>query len=279
MSKLNRFQKIILGAIAFFVMIGILLRSMNGSVTSNIGYDVVTMLKYALIDYPTETVKNLFSDFANLWSVNEENDRLRYELSKNPSYKAKYVNEKQKNAELEEALGIKTSDDTYERTWAKVILRDQATWNNEITIDKGSKEGIKAGMAVESTNGMVGKIKSVSAHTSVVKLLTSEDKLNSASIKILLDEKKSSLGVLQSYDVKRGCYIVLLFDDSSEIKKGMQVVTPWTVCRRSPIRPDRPSMFDQLMIFRRSQLLVSSLKREMSRHGAYRLCHHLLSDR
>ena len=201
MSKLNRFQKIILGVIAFFVMIGILLRSMSGSVTSNIGYDVVTMLKYALIDYPTETVKNLFSDFANLWSVNEENDRLRYELSKNPSYKAKYVNEKQKNAELEEALGIKTSDDTYKRTWAKVILRDQATWNNEITIDKGSKEGIKAGMAVESTNGMVGKIKSVSAHTSVVKLLTSEDKLNSASIKILL------------------------FDDSSEIKKGMQVVT------------------------------------------------------
>ena len=225
MSKLNRFQKIILGVIAFFVMIGILLRSMSGSVTSNIGYDVVTMLKYALIDYPTETVKNLFSDFANLWSVNEENDRLRYELSKNPSYKAKYVNEKQKNAELEEALGIKTSDDTYKRTWAKVILRDQATWNNEITIDKGSKEGIKAGMAVESTNGMVGKIKSVSAHTSVVKLLTSEDKLNSASIKILLDEKKSSLGVLQSYDVKRGCYIVLLFDDSSEIKKGMQGVT------------------------------------------------------
>ena len=73
----------------------------------------------------------------------EENDRLRYELSKNPSYKAKYVNEKQKNAELEEALGIKTSDDTYKRTWAKVILRDQATWNNEITIDKGSKEALR----------------------------------------------------------------------------------------------------------------------------------------
>ena len=225
MSKLNRFQKIILGVIAFFVVIGILLRSMSGSVTSNIGYDGITMLKYALIDYPAETIKNLFNDFANLWSVNEENDQLRYELSKNPSYKAKYVDAKQKNAELEKALGIKTNDDTYERKWAQVILRDQATWNNEITINKGSKDGIKVGMAVESTDGMVGKIKSVSAHTSVVKLLTSEDKLNSASIKILLDEKKSSLGVLQSYDVKSGCYIVLLFDDSDEIKKGMQVVT------------------------------------------------------
>ncbi|MCR0504051.1 rod shape-determining protein MreC [[Clostridium] innocuum] len=225
MSKLNRFQKIILGVITFFVIIGILLKSISGSVTSNIGYDGITMLKYALIDYPAQTVKNLFTDFANLWSVKEENDRLRYELSKNPSYKALYIDAKQKNAELEDALRIKTSDDKYERRWAEVILRDQATWNNEVTINKGSKEGIKVGMAVESTDGMVGKIKSVSSHTSVVKLLTSEDKLNSASIKILLDEKKSSLGVLQSYDVKRGCYIVLLFDDSSEIKKGMQVVT------------------------------------------------------
>lgn len=225
MSKLNRFQKIILGVITFFVIIGILLKSISGSVTSNIGYDGITMLKYALIDYPAQTVKNLFTDFANLWSVKEENDRLRYELSKNPSYKALYIDAKQKNAELEDALRIKISDDKYERRWAEVILRDQATWNNEVTINKGSKEGIKVGMAVESTDGMVGKIKSVSSHTSVVKLLTSEDKLNSASIKILLDEKKSSLGVLQSYDVKRGCYIVLLFDDSSEIKKGMQVVT------------------------------------------------------
>ena len=118
MSKLNRFQKIILGVITFFVIIGILLKSISGSVTSNIGYDGITMLKYALIDYPAQTVKNLFTDFANLWSVKEENDRLRYELSKNPSYKALYIDAKQKNAELEDALRIKTSDDKYERRWA-----------------------------------------------------------------------------------------------------------------------------------------------------------------
>lgn len=225
MSKLNRFQKIILGVIAFFVVIGILLRSISGSTTSNLAYDGMSMLKYALIDNPTKTIKGWMQDFANLWAVKDENDQLRYELSKNPSYKAKYVNEKQKNAELEKALKIKTQDDTYARITANVISRDQATWNNQITIDKGRKDGIKEGMAVESISGMVGKVKSVSAHTSVVKLLTSEDKLNSASIKILMDEKKSSLGILQSYDVKRGAYIVLLFDDNDEIKKGMQVVT------------------------------------------------------
>lgn len=223
--KLNRFQKTILCVIVFFVGIGIVLKVMSGSVTSNIGYDGITMLKYALIDYPIHTIKNLFQDVANLWSVNEENDQLRYELSQNPSYKAKYIDGQQRIAELEEALGITDNDDKYVREWARIILRDQATWNNEITIDKGSNDGIEVGMAVESTKGMIGEVKSVSSNTSVVKLLTSEDKLNSASIKILIDEKKSSLGILQSYDVSQGCYIVTLFDDSTEIEKGMQVVT------------------------------------------------------
>lgn len=225
MSKLNRLQKLILGVIAALVIIGIILRSITGATTSNLGYDGVTMLKYALIDYPSKTVKGWFSDLSNLWAAKEENDQLRYELSKNPSYKAKYMDERQKNAELQEALKIQKSDDKYTRITANVVARDQATWNNQITIDKGSKDGIKTGMAVESIQGMIGKVKSVSSHTSVIKLLTSEDKLNSASIKILLNEEKSSLGILQNYDVKRGRYIVLLFDDSEEIKKGMQVVT------------------------------------------------------
>lgn len=70
---------------------------------------------------------------------------------------ALYIDAKQKNAELEDARVSRRVDDKYERRWAEVILRDQATWNNEVTINKGSKEGIKVGMAVESTDGMVGK--------------------------------------------------------------------------------------------------------------------------
>lgn len=225
MSKLNRLQKIILSVIIIFVVLGIIVRSITGFSTSNLGYDGITMLKYALIENPAKTVTSWFREFSDLWASKEENDRLRYELSKNPSYKAKYVDEKQRNAELSKQLKIKEQDDTYQRVFANVVARDATMWNNEITIDKGSKAGIQIGMAVESTDGMIGKIKSVSSYTSIVKLLTSEDKRSSLSIKILMDDKKSSLGILQNYDVKKGRYIVTLFDDSDEIKKGMQVVT------------------------------------------------------
>ena len=91
--------------------------------------------------------------------------------------------------------------------------------------DKGSKDGIVEGMAVESVKGMIGKVESTSDYTSVVKLLTSEDKKSNASIKINIDEKHSSDAILYSYDVKKGVYVVYLYDDTDKVKKGMQVVT------------------------------------------------------
>ncbi|MGX8835533.1 rod shape-determining protein MreC [Amedibacillus sp. YH-ame6] len=225
MSKLNRIQKIILSVIVAFVSMGIILKVISGSTTSNIGYDGISMLKYALVDNPTKTIKDWMSDFSNLWAVNDENDQLRYELSKNPSYKASYANEKQKNEELSKALKIDSDDDRFTHSWANVISRDQTTWNNTITIDKGSKDGMVEGLAVTSVDGLIGKVVSSSSNTSIVKLLTSEDKLNSVSIKVLLDDEKSSAGILERYDVKKGRYVLTLFDDSTEIKKGMQVVT------------------------------------------------------
>lgn len=225
MSKLNRMQKIIVGVIVVFVSIGIILKVVSGTTMSNIGYDGLTMLKYSLIDNPVKTIKGWTKDFANLWNVQQQNDELQYELSKNPSYKAKYQNEKQKNAELSKALKVDSEDDRFVHTWANVIGRDQTTWNDMITIDKGSSNGVRKNLAVTSVEGLIGKIVSVSKHTSVVKLLTAEDKLNTVSIKILQDGDHSSMGILQSYDAKKGRYVITLFDETASIHKGMQVMT------------------------------------------------------
>lgn len=58
-----------------------------------------------------------------------------------------------------------------------------------------------------------------------MKLLTSEDKTTTASIKINIDKKTSVDGVLQSYDIKRGMYVIYLYDDTDKVKEGMQVIT------------------------------------------------------
>ena len=225
MDKLNRVQKIMIAIICVFIIIGFSIRSTSGNLTGNLGYDAFSMMKYALIDHPVQTVKSWVNDFSNLWMAKEENDLLRYELSRNPSYKAKYEDQLRKNTELEKALDIQEHDERFDMKWANVISRDHVSWNNLLTIDVGSKDGIKVGMAVESVEGMIGKIDSVSKFTSTVKLLTSEDKTTTASIKINIDKKTSVNGVLQSYDVKRGMFAIYLYDDTKKVRKGMDVIT------------------------------------------------------
>ena len=224
MLKLNRLQKIIVAVLAFFLALGILMQVLQGSTMSNIGYDMVSTLKYGLVDYPMKTLKGWLKDFETLWSAKEENDQLRYELSQVPYYKALYENTLRENEELRKALDL-TSKEQQVVVHAEVIGRDQDSWNNKVTINKGKKDGIKENMAVETTEGMIGRIESVSTYTSIVKLLTSEDKQSNASIKINLDKKHSSEGILSKYDVKKDVYIVYLYNNYNKIKKGMQVVT------------------------------------------------------
>jgi cell shape-determining protein MreC len=56
---------------------------------------------------------------------------------------------------------------------ARVIRRDIASWTDELIINIGSNHGIAEGMGVISQNHVVGRIKSVSAKTAVVELISS----------------------------------------------------------------------------------------------------------
>ena len=68
-------------------------------------------------------------------------------------------------------------------TSAKVVNNSVDMFRNFITIDKGKDDGIAAGMAVISGHGVVGKIKSVSAHYAVMISLLNIDEHVSSVIK------------------------------------------------------------------------------------------------
>lgn len=225
MSKLNRLQKILLGLIAVFLILGVILRSMSGSLTGNLAYDGISMLKYGIIDQPLKTLQGWMKDFSDLWAVKDENDNYKYLISTMPSIQAENDELSRENAELKALLDLQKEESAYRLTYAKVKSRDQAYWNNQLTLNKGSKDGIKEGMAVRTAKGLIGKISEVSDYSSIVKLLTSEDKQNNVIIKVSISDKEAVDGVLQSYDAGKGRYVVQLFDTSDKIKQGQQVIS------------------------------------------------------
>lgn len=246
MSKFTRTQKILMCLIGFFLALGLLFQGMRQASISDIGYSALSYLKYGLIDYPLTSIKNFASDFSNLWKVQEENDYLKEQLAMTENYQTLYENALREKKELQELLDMNDTLEDYTKISAKVISRDVSYWNDQLTLNVGSNDGIEKDMIVVNSQGVVGKIYKVQDTTSIVKLLTCEDKSNKVAVRINFTteedtstEEKSKdssektkdtkqvdsvEGILESYDSDEQAYVVSLLDEQ-EIKEGMQVVT------------------------------------------------------
>jgi rod shape-determining protein MreC len=82
---------------------------------------------------------------------------------------------------LNHALGYKESA-SFNLIPARIIARDNNTWWNICTIDRGSKDGIATDMAVVTEKGLVGKVTNVSKDISRVLLISDESLRVSVSI-------------------------------------------------------------------------------------------------
>lgn len=76
--------------------------------------------------------------------------------------------------ENERLRGLLDMRDTYEVSGvvAQVIGRSTDAWNQTVTINKGSADGVDAGLTVMGPNGVVGQVVSASNTTATVRLLT-----------------------------------------------------------------------------------------------------------
>ena len=107
---------------------------------------------------------------------------------------------------------------------ATVINRNIDYWYNSMTIDKGSKNGVEKGMAVVTSEGLIGKIEKTTNFNSTIKLITADDTNNRISVKIKT-KGKYVYGLMSGYDAKKGLFIVDGISDSTEIEKNSIVTT------------------------------------------------------
>lgn len=173
---------------------------------------------------PIRFVKDKMTEISKLHNIYEEYQILENKVQETDSIKAKNaeledeVDKLQKTLELNQVL----SKDAYLN--ATVVNRNLGYWYNTITIDKGSKNGVKVDMPVVVSEGLIGKVSKVTNFNSTVKLLTSDDVNNKISVKISVDGK-NVYGLLSGYDKSFRSFIVEGIADNTEIKEGDMVLT------------------------------------------------------
>lgn len=116
----------------------------------------------------TESAGNSVADMTagegTLTALREQNQKLRQLLSDAEEYR-------QEAERLQGLLDMKQVSGVTGPV-AHIVGRSANAWDQSITIDLGSADGVEAGMTIMGTSGVIGQVSRTSAETSTVRLLT-----------------------------------------------------------------------------------------------------------
>ena len=119
----------------------------------------------------------VFEPISNGWhgafgygDVKDENNRLRSKLEEQKGMEAEVKRLQQDNAELRKLNDIKIPQ--VKTVAAKVVSGPLNSFEQTIEIDVGSDHDLKAGMAVVTGGGVLGRVTKVRSSTSTVELIT-----------------------------------------------------------------------------------------------------------
>lgn len=157
MNKKNKFNKYMFWVVGIILFIALLYVSLNKNVNISLSY-----LKDAIYK-PFNDITNNKHDLVG--------KSINIELA-------------DENSSLKEMVDIDKTLSGFKTINATVVERNTSFWMDSITINKGKSSGIDIGMAVVVSEGLIGRVVSITNNTSKVRLLTSSDNDNKVSVKI-----------------------------------------------------------------------------------------------
>lgn len=173
---------------------------------------------------PINVFSNMIEEFTSLKEVKKENQILKSNVEKMEATEAENIELKQEIERLKGELNIDHVLTDYDYLNATVISRNSFYWYNMLTIDKGSHNGIKEGMVVINSTGLIGKITNVSTFSSDVKLITTNDTNNKISVTVTNGDTKLT-GIINGYDYKKGLLTVEGISNTATVNNGDYVYT------------------------------------------------------
>ena len=180
---------------------------------NKIVYSPIKFIKNKTKEYNEK--KDLYRKYQALEKKVKETDLInaeRLELKKE-------LNEMKKLLELNSTLG----ESSYLN--ATVVNRNLGYWYNTVTIDKGSKNGVKKDMAVIVNEGLIGKVIKTTNFNSTVKLITSDDANNKISVKIQIGKNDYVYGLLSGYNEKKQVFTIEGISSNKKIPEDSIVTT------------------------------------------------------
>ncbi|EWG09920.1 rod shape-determining protein MreC [Cytobacillus firmus] len=176
------------------------------------------------VSSPVNYVAGFFENVEDLQNTYKENKDLKTRLDELARLESEVQRLKKDNTELREILDKKDSLSEFEPKQATVIGRNPDRWHELLIINKGKNAGIEPNMAVITSKGLIGKVKSSNTFTSTVQLLSSMDPTNRISAKIQAGEN-NFFGLIEGYDKEEGLLLLKRIPYDAKVEKDQNVIT------------------------------------------------------
>jgi rod shape-determining protein MreC len=165
----------------------------------------------------TEGGTGIIHDYFDLVGVQQENTRLRAELAREETQRARLAELEAENLHLGDMLELKQAL-ALKSVAANVIGADASGLARTVVVEGGSDQGFDAGMAVLSTEGVVGKLIAVGPTSSRVLLINDHNAALDA-----FDQRSRVRGIVAGM-VDDGL-VIKYIDRSEDVKSGDTIVT------------------------------------------------------
>ena len=174
------------------------------------------------------SVREGWENYFALQQIRQENERLRQEVAQLRVGLQQERMVAQQTHTLQELLEFKASTE-WQTTAAAVIGSGASPEFRTMTIDKGTQDGLLAGMAVIAPTGVVGRIITASARASKVQLIIDA----SAGAGVIVERSRvngvvSGVGMTEEIEFRPGLIELNYIPATSDVKTGDRVVTSGT---------------------------------------------------
>lgn len=113
----------------------------------------------------SNSIIHFFERVFSSTDFDKENEQLRVKLAQYEIIESELETLREENSRLKDLLNYTDITDNYSYITSTVIGKSQGIWFSEFTVNAGRKDGVEENMAVVNSQGLVGRVNSVSANT------------------------------------------------------------------------------------------------------------------
>ncbi|MBQ2777848.1 MAG: rod shape-determining protein MreC, partial [Peptococcaceae bacterium] len=167
-------------------------------------------------------IDGIGSYFADKKALEAENKKLREQVDALHHQVARLEETQLENIRLKELLDYKEGmDKAYQLQLAETIAKKNNNLQYMITINKGSEDGVTAGMTVMNHYGLIGRVSSVLSGSAEVLLLPDHESAVGARVK----STREALGVVEGDGTSTGNLQMIHLQHDADIFVGDEVIT------------------------------------------------------